>query len=135
MTESKKKLLELASADQKLRSRLEACSHMPEEEARAQTMALAAQYGIRLTQEDFAPESREIDEDDLDAVAGGMCCFCVIGGGGTGSESDGFTSQTCVCMACGDGEGYKPNRQNPQAIHKVPRCQCVVGGQGDDCEL
>lgn len=134
MTESRKKLLELASADRELRDRLEACSHMTENEAQERVIALAAQHGIRLTREDFAPDSREIDEDELDAVAGGVCCFCVIAGGGSGSENSSFTSQTCVCMACGDGEGYKPNQQNPQAIHKVPRCQCVVGGQGDDCE-
>ncbi len=135
MTERMKKFLELASSDQGLRSRLEALKTGAAQDANRQMTALAAEKGIRLTEADFAPESRELDEDELDAVSGGVCCFCVLGGGGTGSESDAFTSLTCACVACGDGEGYKPNQQNPQAIKKVKRCQCVVGGQGDDSSL
>lgn len=133
MTENMKRFLELVSGSEELRERLEAWNRLTGTEAEDRVIALAAENGIHLTKEDFT-DNREIDDDELDAVAGGMYCFCVLAGGGTGSENEGFTSQTCVCMACGDGEGYKPNLQNPQAINKVPRCQCVVGGQGDDCE-
>lgn len=135
MTENMSKFLELASRDEALRKRLENLSKMPEEEANKQIAALAAENGICLEKADFTPAAREIDEDELDAVAGGAVCYCVGAGGGSGGRTDAFTSDNCVCVLGGAGEGFRPNTQNPQAIHKVSRCQCVIGGQGDDCEL
>ncbi len=82
------------------------------------TIALAKEYGYELSTDDFI--QAELDEDELDGVAGGFkSCYCAIGGGG-GSDADG---NTCACVVGGygtrkgDGDG---------------RCLCVVEGSGNE---
>ena len=62
----------------------------------------------------FAPEDTdELDLDELDAVAGGVCA-CPVVGGGTGN------GKQCACVGWGQGEGNR----------KI--CVCVAGGGGED---
>lgn len=84
-------------------------------------IALAAEYGVKLTEADFQPSGeQELSEDELDAVAGGKNCLCVIGGGGTGEEAT--KTKTCACVVC--GYGYMEDDKR--------RCFCTAGGSGDD---
>ncbi len=82
----------------------------------------AAEYGVELTEEDFQPADAqgELADDELDAVAGGDECVCVVGGGGTAGKYDG----TCACVIGGYGE-YSSKSEKSGA-----RCGCAVAGGG-----
>ncbi len=84
-------------------------------------IALAAEYGVELAEQDFGPpQENGLSEDELDAVAGGKTCVCVAGGGGTGEDVT--STKTCACVMVGNGSMQSGER----------RCVCVVGGGGDD---
>ena len=84
----------------------------------ADFIALAAEYGVTLTQEDFTkkPDEGELSDEELEAVAGGGECLCIYGGGG---EAD-YGHSTCVCVIGGGGDGK--NGWEP--------CVCILGGYG-----
>ena len=63
-----------------------------------------------------AGTAAELDLDELDAVAGGLCA-CPGAGGGTGN------GKQCVCILGGKGHGDGSNAHN---------CICFVGGGGED---
>ena len=110
MTENMKKLLELASEDKEFAKEIQA--------ANKETLSrLAKAHGIELTEEDFETSQNEISDDELDAVAGGCKCTCVVGGGGKGD----LDSKTCACIAGGGGQWQDGST----------RCICVGGGGGD----
>ncbi len=83
-------------------------------------IALAAEMGITLTEADFKQEPQELDDDDLDTVAGGgdVSCACAMGGGGTKDSND----KTCACVLAGAGYS-KTGRE---------RCVCGFAGYGYD---
>ena len=73
MTNNMKKFLELASGDAELVDRLKGMG-------KDAIIAEAQQRGIALTDADFAADaSAELNEDELDAVAGGGKCACIMG--------------------------------------------------------
>ena len=89
MTENMRKLLEIVSKDEALTAKIGA---MGMEEI----LALAKELGIELTEADLEkPAVQELDDDDLDTVAGGsdVSCACAMGGGGTKDDND----KTCAC--------------------------------------
>ena len=109
MTENMKKFLEEASKDKEY---LEKVNKAETPEA---VIALAAEKGFTLTAEDLKPDqpTGELNEDELDAVAGGKACGCVVGGGGEGGEADGV----CACVLAGEGvEDRKSTRLNSSHI-------------------
>ena len=110
MTENMKKFLEAVSQNEELQEKLNGMS-------KEDILAAAKALGIDLTEADFA-QNGEMDDDELDAVAGGGDCVCVVGGGGTADSND----KTCACVAGGWGE---------RSGGKV-RCKCFVGGSGYD---
>lgn len=110
MTENIKKYLEAVSKNTELAQKL---NTMTKEDI----IASAKELGIALTEADFE-RNTELSDDELDAVAGGGKCVCVIGGGG---ESGGV-SQTCYCV--GSGGGYMSSGDC--------RCECLAGGAGFD---
>ena len=61
-------------------------------------------------------QEKELSMDELDAVAGGKQCVCVLGGGG---EADSW-SKTCWCVGGGGGENNDGS----------PRCACPLAGGG-----
>ena len=74
-----------------------------------------------LTAEDLEkPAAEELDDDDLDTVAGGsdVSCACAMGGGGTKDSND----KTCACVLA--GVGYDDT--------KGERCLCGFAGYGYD---
>ena len=86
-------------------------------------IAMAAEMGITLTAADFEQKA-ELDDDELDAVAGGWKkCTCVGAGGGK-ADADG---KACACVLGGGGE-----TQDGEC-----RCWCVAAGGGccDECPL
>ena len=62
-------------------------------------------------------KEKDLEADELEAVAGGKVCACVMGGGG---EAD-AGQKTCACVLGGGGE---------YADDSGTRCVCVVGGAG-----
>ena len=114
MTENLQKFLETVSKDDTLAAKV---GKMNAEEL----IALADTLGLALTPDDLAkPAAQELDDDALDAVAGGsdVSCVCVMGGGGTGDDND----KTCACVLA--GVGYDDE--------KSERCLCGFGGYGYD---
>lgn len=82
-------------------------------------IAEAQQRGIALTDADFAADaSAELNEDELDAVAGGGKCACIMGGSG----KEGDNCKECACIIAGGGM-FKDD---------VNRCGCVGAGGGVD---
>lgn len=114
MNENIRKFLEAVSQDKELIEKLKK-AETPEA-----VIALAAEMGFPLTAEDLEqqPGSDIVSDDELDAVAGGKTCVCVLGGGGEKSGRD----LLCWCTV----EGYGTD------IGKNMRCGCFVGGGGED---
>lgn len=114
MTENMKKLLELASSNEALRTRLNSAS-------REDVIAIAGEQGIALTDTDFESKESGLSDDELTVVAGGKKCYCAMGGGGTGESSNHTTTCACVAFGCGRMESGKS------------RCGCnFVGTGGND---
>lgn len=110
MTENMKKLLELVSANEELTKKLAGAT-------KEELIAAAKDLNIILVDADF-DQINELDDDELDAVAGGDRCTCYFGGGG----SSGGVSKTCACVAGGYGEMSGGEK----------RCECFLAGTGED---
>ena len=117
-----KKFLEAVSKDSALKSELEHAtlealgeflkSKGLEEEAvkiaEAAMTKIAEDHGFK------SEEMTELSEDELEAVAGGVCA-CPVAGGGTG------TGKACACAAVGFGTNDSGKK-----------CACCLGGYGHD---
>ena len=117
-----KKFLEAVSKDSALKSELE---HATLEalgeflkskglEAEAGKVAEAAMEKVADAHGFKADEMIELSEDELEAVAGGVC-VCVVGGGGTG------TGKECACVVGGFGRN-----------NSGKKCACAFEGCGGD---
>ena len=113
MTDNMKRFLEAASQDKEFTEKLTKAK-TPED-----VIALAAEKGFTLTEEDLKPQpvSGEMPDAELDAVAGGDKCLCIVGGYGAESGSD----YMCVCPVAGGGGSSWLDEA---------RCVCVFGGDG-----
>lgn len=116
MTDKMNRFLEEATADAAFMERLRK-AQSPEE-----AIALAAEKGYTFTPEEIKPQmpTGELDDDELDAVAGGAACGCVLGGGGKGGGKD----ETCACVWAGSGDSIFGGGSFPD------RCFCFGGGGG-----
>ena len=109
---------------------LEAVSKSDELTAKIGTMTkedlldLAKELGIELTDADFAESAGEMNDDKLNAVAGGGACYCALGGGGTEDSND----KTCACVAIGAGYSKRGDFSDPD----YERCMCGLAGIGTD---
>ncbi len=112
MSEKMKTFLEAVSKDQELTKKVNAMTD------KADIMATAKELGFELTEADFETQNSEMSEDELNAVAGGGTCACVLGGGGTKDDYD--VDQVCACVITGLGLD----------CDGIPRCICEVGGGG-----
>ncbi len=92
------KLLEEMEKNQELKAKIQELDKNPESTPK-DYIQVAAEYGIEVKEEDFKPAQGELNDDELDAVAGGDKCLCAIGGGG--ERTDGSTR--CGCMLSGFG--------------------------------
>ena len=114
MTENMQKFLELVSKDEALVAKIGAMG-------KDELIVLAKELGVALTDADLnKPAVQELDDDDLDTVAGGsdVSCACAMGGGGTKDTND----KTCACVLA--GVGYD--------VNKAERCLCGFAGYGYD---
>ena len=120
MTDNMKQFLELASRESE-----EYIKKLTSAEKDA-VIALAAEKGFTLTDEDFVQEEPEgeVPLEEASSVAGGKKCYCVAGGGG---KAGGKNDETCICVATGMGSGYTSND-----YYMTPgvRCFCLGYGQG-----
>lgn len=105
MTEAMKSFLEMASKNEEIRNQVEALRGQEEKRFLEQVIALAAKQGISLTEQDFEPDSQEMDEAELAAVTGGARSTCLIAGVGGGDSLFDPTddSKSCFCVAAGYG--------------------------------
>ena len=124
MTDNMKKFLEEVCKDK------ECIEKLKQAETAEAVLALAEEKGIILTEEDLkAPEASDgpVDDDELDGVAGGMTCVCVVGGGGEASDRN----QLCVCVVGGSGVAWDFDQENQEYIYPS-RCACAAAGGGKD---
>ena len=117
MTDCMKQFLEEASKDKDLIEKLNNA------ETSEEVIALAAETGFTLTEEDLKPDAgiQDVSDDELDAVAGGKACYCAVGGGGEADSNE----KVCACVLVGAGE----------MADGKDRCACCVGGVGEDKAL
>jgi len=114
MSDNMMKFLTAVSRDSELTAKV---GNMGMEEL----LALAKELGLELTEADLTrPAVQELNDDELDAVAGGVdvSCACAMGGGGTKDNND----KACACVICGGGF-TKSGRE---------RCVCGIAGYGCD---
>ena len=112
MTDNMKKFLEQVSSDGELTARLKGMD-------KDAIIAAAQQRGIALTEADFVADTgTELSEDELDEVAGGGKCACVLGGSGKAGDN----CQKCSCAI--GGWGFFDDG--------VDRCICGGAGGGVD---
>lgn len=131
MSENLKKFLDLLGSDKELEAKALACNELGEEKGREAMLALAKECGIELTAADLEkqeePASRELDDDELDAVAGGaMACLCSAGGGGGGIDDNDGKVIGCACVAYGQGGDGRASDCN---------CLCMIVGVGETNQL
>ena len=121
MTENITKFLQMLSADEELTKKAEVLFQNRDFKGLAD---MADKAGFPIDEEDLGAlcspgGDRELDDDELDAVAGGWKeCVCAIGGGGK-ADKDGLA---CACVAAGLGLG----REDKDAT----RCACAFSGYG-----
>ena len=89
--------------------------------AKDELIAMAQALGIELTEADFEQKTAELNDDELDTVAGGYECYCELGGGGKADLDE----KTCACVMGGGGEWTDGKC----------RCACVIAGGGRGSEL
>ena len=113
MTENMKKFLELVSKDEALAAKVGTLD-------KDELIALAKELGVALTEADLTQPVRELEDEELDTVAGGgdVSCACAMGGGGTKDAND----KTCACVLA--GVGYEKDGSE--------RCLCGFAGYGYD---
>lgn len=111
MTENMKKFLETVSKNDELYNKFTGAT-------KEELIALAKELGIELTNTDFEQPDGELSDDELDAVAGGALCACMLAGSGDDNNSN---EKYCVCVAGGGG----------QFTNGDCRCMCVFGGAGE----
>lgn len=114
MTDSMKKFLEEVSKDKELHEKMNALK-TPEE-----IIALAAEKGLALSEEDLKPEAsgEKLSDDEVEIVAGGNVCVCVAGGGGKADRPE----MVCACVGMGVGLGFDTGM----------RCYCPGFGGGTE---
>ena len=70
-------------------------------------------------------QEKDLETDELDKVAGGDLCYCVMGGGGKADRGD----KVCACALGGGGE-YDADAA--ARYGKKCRCACAFAGGGND---
>ncbi|MEL7622574.1 MAG: Nif11-like leader peptide family RiPP precursor [Clostridiales bacterium] len=120
--ENIKKFYEALAQDKAMQERAKVLNDTKpgeEAEAFAAIVAFAAQEGYSFTTAELAEynkaQSKELSDDELEAVAGGATCVCVfVGSGGNGLM--------CACVVGGVGDNKT----------KKTVCVCPIGGGGTD---
>jgi len=114
MSENMQLFLEKVSTDEAL------CKKVSEEKDVNRLIEIAKEMGVTLTADDFKKPVEELNDDELDVVAGGgdVSCACAMGGGGTKDSND----KTCACVLA--SAGYSKNGRE--------RCVCGFAGYGYD---
>jgi predicted ribosomally synthesized peptide with nif11-like leader len=75
MTDNLKALIEKVSTDEELKKKVDALKELKDEkEIIAATIKIAGEYGIVITEDDFVPKDGEVDDNELNSVAGGSYC-------------------------------------------------------------
>lgn len=69
-------------------------------------------------------KEKELDESELESVAGGLCA-CAIAGSGSGNDKDGDGMYFCPCAAAGVG-------MDDGNIGSDLHCYCPLAGGGTD---
>ena len=69
--------------------------------------------------DEILEQEKELSMDELDAVAGGAVCVCMVGGGGQATK---VWQNECGCVAVGIGSDTSGDN----------RCGCFAAGGGAD---
>ncbi len=127
MTENMKKFLEFAAGNPEVKEKAKTRQAEGEEAVKAVTVSLAKEYGFDLTDNDFKIPEGELSEQELQDIAGGGQgphtggCYCVLAGGGGGTQTDGDI-YGCACAGYGQGGDGSADDFT---------CYCVGYGEGN----
>ena len=121
MNENAKKFMEALQTDKELEGALkQALEGIESKEQKAAIVKFAKEKGFDLSEADLNPDGQEINLEELDNVAGGVCA-CPVVGGGNGTATPNGQDYVCVCIIGGNGGNQE-----------ISNCYCVVGGGGVD---
>ena len=132
MTKKGELLMMLIESDEEFEKKFLECKDTGE------VKKLTLEYNLELSDEDldFSIDKEELDVEELEAVAGGKACVCVLGGGG---EADRKGQGTCACVGAGWGKvDYSCKLSAIQSTGQgyqeggYMRCCCCGGGGGKD---
>ncbi len=120
----KKQLAELSKNEEFQKKQKEIAEKFKDNEAamKEESIKLLAEYGITEPEGGFKAPVKELSDDELGAVAGGIYrseCVCPLVGVGTAG------SATCVCPAAGGGTN------NSEQCTDAGGCGCFLGGYGE----
>ena len=108
-----KKFLEIVSGNDELRTKVNSMD-------KDSIITAARDLGLALNAADFEQPTGELDDDELETVAGGeRICACAMGGGGKASEK--YDLPPCACVAAGVGRGTGDGTT----------CICPLAGYGN----
>ncbi len=132
MKEDMKKFIEAVSADPELKKKADAICLSPDDTPEQKTAAmidLAAGLGFSLTAEDLSDGTgtKELNDEEAEAVTGGGGCGCLGPGGGGG---DGLK---CGCFTGGHGRVFEYNSADDlyyQQSYGEGACFCAGPGAG-----
>ncbi len=120
MTERLKEFLKVANGDEAL---VQQIKNLAQEENRdkviQKSIQIAREAGFELDVQDFEAQEEEVEDAEMEAVAGGWCrCLCAFNGGGAADEE----GKVCVCVTAGVGQRKSDGGS---------RCVCVELGLGE----
>ena len=126
MTEKGMHVIEQICADEARREKLTSL------ETNEEVLKFAKECGYELTAEDLSTEvsdKTKLDREELETVAGGGVCVCVIGGGGRATKEG---QNVCACVAAGAGTTTLWCSDTGNGVAQAFRCICTGGGGGKD---
>ena len=126
MTEKGKQFIEQICADEEKREKYSSLESVEE------VLKYAKESGFDLTVEDLSvevPDKEKLDREEIESVAGGAVCVCVIGGGGRATREG---QNVCACVGAGAGTTTLWCETTGNGVAEEFRCICVAGGGGKD---
>ncbi len=134
MTNQAKEFIKAVQSNEELKMKFEALSQSIQgkdiQTAHAEVMQpvleLAKEYGYQLREDDFQLSQEELLDDELEAVAGGRSCTCIVLGAGkcTSTFAEDSLTQACVCILAGNGINADE--------HQFRECPCMLYSAGSD---
>lgn len=132
MNEKARQFIEKAQNDEDVKAKLKDIAEQfkgaPQNEetqikAISAIIPIAKEKGFDIKPEDFQIQEGEVQDGELENIAGGGGCMCAAAGGGGGTDAYDGNTYGCACVFYGQGGDGSASDFN---------CYCVAAGAGAD---